>query len=45
MKMNDDQPIFKKVKDMRFEEEANINPNIFSVEYMTRKWRLKGGIR
>jgi uncharacterized protein len=25
-------------KNMRFEEEANISPNIFSVEYMTRKW-------
>jgi len=25
-------------KNMRFENEANINPNIFSVEYMTRKW-------
>lgn len=25
-------------KNMRFEEEANINPNIFSIEYMTRKW-------
>jgi len=25
-------------KNMRFEEQANINPNIFSVEYMTRKW-------
>ncbi len=23
---------------MRFEEEANITPNIFSVEYLTRKW-------
>ncbi|MBN1497139.1 MAG: outer membrane lipoprotein-sorting protein [Spirochaetes bacterium] len=27
--------LFKK---MRFEEQANINPNIFSVEYLTRKW-------
>jgi hypothetical protein len=25
-------------KNMKFEEEANISPNIFSVEYMTRKW-------
>jgi uncharacterized protein len=25
-------------KNMKFEEEANLNPNIFSVEYMTRKW-------
>jgi len=25
-------------KNMKLEEEANINPNIFSVEYMTRKW-------
>lgn len=25
-------------KNLRFEEEANISPNIFSVEYMTRKW-------
>ncbi|MBN2158574.1 MAG: outer membrane lipoprotein-sorting protein [Spirochaetes bacterium] len=25
-------------KNMKFEEEANINPGIFTVEYMTRKW-------
>jgi hypothetical protein len=25
-------------KNLKFEDEANINPNIFSVEYMTRKW-------
>jgi hypothetical protein len=25
-------------KNMKLEEEANINPKIFSVEYMTRKW-------
>jgi hypothetical protein len=25
-------------KNLKFEGEANINPNIFSVEYMTRKW-------